>query len=138
MDNPLVTIKYKTADGNEICVEVSTAVKELLEQSDRQIRSQGRQDRRYLDYTEYIDGVTSSTMATPREDVADLLMKMELVKQLHAAMDKLTVTQRRRLMLYFYHGFSYRKIAEMEKVNHMTVSESVARAIQILKQNIEN
>jgi len=138
MDNPLVTIKYKTADGKRICVEVSTAVKELLEQSDRQIRSQGRQDRRYLDYAEYIDGVTSSTMATPQEDIADLLMKMELVKQLHAAMDKLTVTQRRRLMLYFYHGFSYRKIAEMEKVNHTTVSESVARAIQILKQNIEN
>lgn len=31
MDKPLVTIKYKTADGKQICVEVSTAVKELLE-----------------------------------------------------------------------------------------------------------
>jgi len=37
MDKPLVTIKYKTANGSEICVEVSTSVKELLEQSDRQI-----------------------------------------------------------------------------------------------------
>lgn len=39
MDSRFVTIKYKTADGRQICVEVSTAVKELLEQSDRQIRS---------------------------------------------------------------------------------------------------
>ena len=138
MDKPLVTIKYKTADGKRICVEVSTAVKELLEQSDRQIRSQGRKDRRYLDYAEYIDGVTNATMATPQEDVADLLIKMELVKQLHAAMDKLTETQRRRLILYYYHGLTYRRIAEIEKVNFKTISESVARAIQILKDNIES
>ena len=138
MDKSLVTIKYKTADGKQICVEVSTAVKELLEQSDRQIRSQGRKDRRYLDYAEYIDGVTNATMATPQEDVADLLIKMELVKQLHAAMDKLTETQRRRLILYYYHGLTYRRIAEIEKVDHKAVITSVARAIQILKDNVEN
>jgi len=77
-------------------------------------------------------------MATPQEDVADLLIKMELVKQLHAAMDKLTETQRRRLILYYYHGLTYRRIAEIEKVNFKTISESVARAIQILKDNIES
>ena len=110
----------------------------LLEQSDRQIRSQGRKDRRYLDYAEYIDGVTNATMTTPQEDVADLLIKMELVKQLHAAMDKLTETQRRRLILYYYHGLTYRRIAEIEKVDHKAVITSVARAIQILKNNVEN
>jgi len=138
MDKPLATINYKTADGKRICVEVSTAVKELLEQSDRQIRSQGRKDRRYLDYAEYIDGVTNSTMMTPQEDVADLLIKMELIKQLHAAMDKLTETQRRRLILYFYHDMTYRRIAEIERVDHKAVVSSVARAIQILKDTIEN
>ncbi len=50
MDNSLITIIYKTADGSEICVEVSAPVKDFLEQSDRQIRSQRRQDRRYVDY----------------------------------------------------------------------------------------
>ena len=138
MDKPLITIKYKTADGKEICVEVSTAVKELLEQSDRQIRSQGRKDRRYLDYAEYIDGVTNATMWNPQEDVADLLIRMELIKQLNAAMDKLTKIQRRRLILHFYCGLTYRQIAEVEKVNFKTISESVVRAIQILKENIES
>ncbi len=41
MDKSLVTITYKTASGSKIRVEVSTPVKELLEQSDRQIRSKG-------------------------------------------------------------------------------------------------
>ena len=57
MDKPLVKIEYKTANGSRICVEVSTSVKELLEQSDRQIRSQRRQDRRYLDFTPLTDEV---------------------------------------------------------------------------------
>ena len=78
------------------------------------------------------------SMATPQEDVADLLIKMELVKQLHAAMDKLTEIQRRRLILYFYHDLTYRRIAEIEKVDHKAVITSVARAIQILKNNVEN
>lgn len=80
MDKSLVTIKYKTADGKGICVEVSTAVKELLEQSDRQIRSQGWQDRRYLDYAEYIDGVTDTAISKPQEDVANLLIRIELTQ----------------------------------------------------------
>ena len=41
----------KNALGGRICVEDSASVKELLEQSDRQIRSQRRQDRRYLDFS---------------------------------------------------------------------------------------
>ena len=39
MDKPLVTITYKLASESQISVEVSTSVKELLEQSDRQIQS---------------------------------------------------------------------------------------------------
>ena len=66
MDNALVTIKYKTANGNEICIEVSPPVKELLEQSDRQIRSQRRQDRRYLDYMDFIDELTDTAMNYPQ------------------------------------------------------------------------
>jgi len=62
MNKTFESIKYKTADGKHICVEVTIEVKELLEQTDRKIRSQGRQDRRYLYRGEYIDGVTDSSM----------------------------------------------------------------------------
>ena len=85
MDKPLVTIEYKTADGSRICVEVSTSVKELLEQSDRQIRSQRRQDRRYLDYMDFIEGLTDTTMIHPQADAADLVIRMESYRQLYSA-----------------------------------------------------
>lgn len=136
MDKPLVTIKYKTANGNWICVEVSTTVKELLEQPDRQIRSQGRQDRRYLAKEEYIDGLTDTTMAYPLEDFADLMIKMDERNQLYAAIEMLSEVQKRRLRLYFFAGLSYRQIGEKECVSHNSVARSIRQALKKLKNNL--
>ena len=97
MDKPLVKISYKLANGSQICVEVSTSVQELLEQSDRQIRSQRRQDRRHIDFVEYIDELTDPAMINPQSDPADLVIRMESYIQLYAAIDKLSEVQRRRL-----------------------------------------
>jgi DNA-directed RNA polymerase specialized sigma subunit len=116
MDKPLVTIKYKTADGKRICVEVSTAVKELLEQSDRQIRSQRRQDRRYLAKEEYIDGLTDTTTVYPHEDFADLMIRMDKLNQLYTAIETLSEIQKRRLHLHYFAGLSYRQIGKQEGV----------------------
>lgn len=134
MGKSLVTITYKTANGNRVCVEVSTPVKELLEQSDRQIRSQRRQDRRHLDYMDFIDGLTDADMKDPQADAADLVMKMESYRQLYAAISKLSEVQRRRLLLYFVDNLTYRQIAELEGVNPFAVSHSIKRALIQLKK----
>ncbi len=133
MDKPLVTIKYKTANGSEICVEVSTPVKELLEQSTRQIQSQRRQDRRYLDYTDFTDGLTDAAMRYPdQNNPADLVIRMESYKRLHLAMNQLPEAQRRRLHLHFVNDLTHRQIAEMEGVNRATISHSIDRALKQL------
>lgn len=134
MDKPFVTIKYKTADGKRICVEVSTAVKELLEQSDRQIRSQRRQDRRYLASEEYIDGLTDTTTVYPQEDLADLIIRMDRLNQLYSATETLSTIQQRRLHLYYFVGLSYRQIGEKERVHHASIARSVEQAIKKLKR----
>jgi len=132
MDKPFVTITYKTANGSRICVEVSTSVKELLEQSDRQIRSQRRQDRRHLDYVDYIDGLTDTAMMNPQEDIADLLIRMESYKQLYTTINQLSEVQRRRLTLYFVGNLTHRQIAEIEGVNQAAIGHSIKRALDQL------
>ncbi|WP_444645276.1 RNA polymerase sigma factor [Caproiciproducens sp. R1] len=134
MDKSLIAITYKTANGNRICVEVSTPVKELLEQSDRQIRSQRRQDRRHLDYVDFIGGLSDAAMNHPQADAADLVMKMESYRQLYAAIGKLPEVQRRRLLLHFVDNLTYRQIAKLEKVDFRTVGRSVVRALVQLQK----
>lgn len=134
MEKSLVTITYKTTNGNRVCVEVSTPVKELLEQSDRQIRSQRRQDRRHLDYMDFIDGLTDADMKDPQADAADLVMKMESYRQLYAAISKLSEVQRRRLLLHFMDNLTYRQIAKLEKVDFRTIGRSIERALVQLQK----
>lgn len=135
MDKPLVSIEYKTANGSKICVEVSTSVKELLEQSDRQIRSQRRQDRRHLDFKPLTDEYLENALLCEYEDTADLLDRMERDTRLHKAIGKLTEIQRRRLCLHFFRGFSYKQIARIEKVNSRAVAYSIKQALVALKKH---
>ena len=134
MNKQNVTVKYKTADGEWICVEVSTAIKELLEQSDRQIRSQRRQDRRHLDYGGFIDGLTDTAMMIPRtEDVADLVVKRESIQALQLAMTRLPIKQFRRIRLYYGEGLTHQQIAELENKKRPAITLSMADAIRNLR-----
>lgn len=132
MDKPLVTIEYKTANGSRICVEVSTSVKELLEQSDRQIRSQRRQDRRHLDFLVRTDENWENSKLPTCEDAADLLERMEGDARLHKAIGKLTKVQQRRLRLYYFDGLNYSQIARLENVSHSTVITTIEQALKRL------
>lgn len=134
MDKPFVTITYKLANGSQICIEVSNAVKELLEQSDRQIRTQRRQDRRHLDYMDFIDGLSDMTMMHPQTDIADLIIQMENYKQLYVAMNHLSEVQRKRLLLHFVDNLTYRQIGDLEGINQGTVYRSIKRAIKQLQK----
>ena len=134
MDKPLVKISYKLANGSQICVEVSTSVQELLEQSDRQIRSQRRQDRRHLDFKVSTDGNTDSPLLPTYEDTADLLERMERDARLHKAIGKLTEVQQRRLRLYYFEGMTYSQIARLEGVSHRAVIYSIELALKQLQK----
>jgi len=133
--SPLVGIIYKLANGKRICLNVTIEVKELLEQSDRQIRTQRRQDKRHLDYVESMDELDTLPLQ-PQADIADLVIMMDSHSRLYSAMDKLSDVIRRRVYLYHFCGLSCREIADMEKVHHTTVSRSLQKALKILKRHL--
>ena len=128
----LLTIEYKTANGNKISIEVSTSVKEVLEETDCKIRSQGRQDRRRLDFTPLTDEFLEISLLAAAEDTADLYEKIERDARLHEAIDKLTEVQKRRLRLYYFRGLKYREIAELESVNTTSIGQSIRLALKQL------
>ena len=132
MDIHNVTIEYKTADGKRIHVEVSFEVKGLLEQSNRQIRSQARQDRRYLVSADDMRSLDDYNMS-PQIDIADLLISMESYERLNMAVNKLSAVQRRRLRMYYFGGLTYGQIAKIEDVSASTVHRSVKQAVKQLR-----
>ena len=131
MDKLYVEILYKLADGKRISLEVSIEVKELLEQSDRQIRSQRRQDRRR--HTKYVESFTDKATILHQEDVADLVYKADSYQRLYAAINMLSGKQRRRLMLHYFYGLTYRQIARSEDVSYRAVDKSIRQALKKLR-----
>ena len=134
MNEESVTINYKTADGRRICVDVSPRLADLLEQTDRHIRSQGRQDRRRLIFVPDMDGLTDTTMRTPRQtDAAEIAAVNERNRRLYAALDTLSEVQRQRVDMLFFDGLKYAQIAELEGIDYKTVWTTVQRVLKKLR-----
>ena len=135
MDKPKVGIIYTLANGKRIQIDVTIEVKELLEQTDRQNRSQMRKDRRHLSFVESMDEL--DTLPTlPQDDTAALVIKMDNCRRLYTAINKLPELQKRRLLLYFFNEMNFRQIAELEGVSIATIARTVERALDTLKKTI--
>ena len=135
MDKPNVGIIYTLADGKRIRIDVTIEVKELLEQTDRQNRSQMRKDRRHLNFVGSMDEL--DTLPTlPQEDTAALVIRMDSCKRLYAAISKLPELQKRRLLMYFFQEMNFRQIAELEGVSIATVARTIDRALDTLRKTL--
>lgn len=91
---------------------------------------------------DYHDGVTELEMSDIDEyhvmdeyQVVDDALNNIALEQLHAAMDILTDTQKRRIMLH-YSGYSYHEIAVQEQVSKQTIMLSIRKGIRKLQKKL--
>lgn len=68
------------------------------------------------------------------EDCWERVVANEQNKELWDAINTLDAKQRRRLILYFINGKTYREIAEIEDVDHRAVNRSVEAALKKLRK----
>lgn len=50
-------------------------------------------------------------------------------EELHRAIDKLPKTQRRRIILRYFHGLTLKQISDLEKVNINSIQKSINKAL---------
>lgn len=83
---------------------------------------------RHLEQSELTDEALNRRAANPPEDVADHVFRRLQYKNLHSAIALLPATQRRRLLMYYFGGYTYEQIAQMEGCKHPAIIKSVAAA----------
>ena len=132
--NQNITISYTLADGMSIQVSVPIGVAQVLEETDRNLRSQGRKDRRYRYFSEYTDGEIEFAADFCQDSVSDIVDKLETNAQLHKAISMLSETQQRRLKAYFFEGLNTYEIAAKEGIRHQAVSAGIRLALKNLKK----
>lgn len=75
-------------------------------------------------------------IADSSEPVEDHVYRRIMYQKLHKAMAQLPEIQRRRVILYYFGGYTYEQIAEMEGCKHPAIIKSVASAEKNIKKNL--
>lgn len=125
-------IQWKFADGTTSEVEVNEEIGSYITASRREESNLDRKERYHsysldaIDYEglEYATDTTPETEMSSRDDAA----------QVNAALDKLSETQQRRLLM-LADGLSIREIARREGVDHRAIRESIDAARKKFKKN---
>ena len=90
---------------------------------------------RHLTETDADDEPLGNRIADPSEPVEDHVYRRIMCHELHKAIAQLPEIQRRRVLLYYFGGYTYEQIAQMENCTKRAVKFSVDTALKNLREN---
>lgn len=88
---------------------------------------------RHLEQSELTVESLTQRAFNPPEPLEDHVFRKMMYGELHKAIDMLPEVQRRRLLLYYFGGYTYDQIAQMEGCTKMAVKFSIDIAIKKLR-----
>lgn len=89
---------------------------------------------RHLTEADAVEEPLGHRIADPSEPVEDHVYRRIMYQELHKAISQLPEIQRRRVLLYYFGGYTYEQIAEMEGCRHPAVIKSIAAAKEKIKK----
>ena len=90
---------------------------------------------RHLAEADVCDEPLGHRIADPSEPIEDRVYRRIMYQELHKAIEQLPVIQRRRILLYYFGGYTYEQIAQMESCTKRAVKFSVDAALKNLRDN---
>ncbi len=87
---------------------------------------------RHIEHFEQTEQSLNRRAFFKAESVEETVLRSIEYEQLHRAISKLSETQRRRLVLYYFEGLTYEQIARIEGCTIMPVKRSIDSAIKNL------
>lgn len=89
---------------------------------------------RHIEHSELTEETLNNRAATPPESVEEYVNRRIMYKELHKAIAQLPQPQRRRIVLYYFGGYTYEQIALMEGCKHPAIMKSIAAAKKNIKK----
>lgn len=118
---------FTDVQGFEQITEIEQDVFVVLNNSQKKVSSQARQDRRY--------GLCSFDESIGEIDIVDDTAETgELIEQLYSHLDELTDVQQRRVDMYYFKNMKLEDIAASEDSSVPAVHYSIKQAIKKLKK----
>lgn len=133
---PLYFIRFKDGEGNEHTLEIGKDLFEAFDQFELDdISYMHKVDRHHEQSALSEASLNERVQDRPVSLEEDVSRRIEL-ERLFDLIAVLPAMQRRRLILYFFGGYTYEKIAEMEGCTKRAVKFSVDIALKKLKEKM--
>ncbi len=96
--------------------------------------SQINESSRHLTETDKGEEPLGHRIADSSEPLEDYVYRRIMHQELHKAIAQLPGIQRRRVLLYYFGGYTYEQIAQMEGCKHPAIMKSVSAAERNIKK----
>lgn len=133
VENSICYISFTDGQGFFHKMEISMGLYAAFNSFELDDISQMNKTSRYHEHSELTEETLNQRALVQPESLEDGVYRKIMYDQLYSAIRQLPVVQRRRLLLYYFGGFTFEKIAEMEGCRHPAIIKSVRTAEKNLK-----
>lgn len=135
VENEEYYVAFYDGQGVHHKERISRELYELFDRFELEDISQINAISRHQEHSELTEGTLNQRALVPPESMEDRVYRSIMYDQLHNAIGQLPDIQRRRILLYYFGGFTYEQIAQLEGCTKMAVKFSIDIAIKKLKEN---
>jgi len=134
IENKEYCVTFSDGNGVHHKEKISRELYELFDRFELEDISQLNVISRYHEHSELTEGTLNRRALVHPEPMEDGVYRKIMYDQLHTAIGELPVIQRRRVFLYYFEGYTFEQIAEMEGCTRRAVKFSVDIAVKKLRE----
>ena len=135
-EEPHYYVSFPDSQGIQICMEIGKVLYDTLDQFELNDLSVLNEMDNHFEQSELTEESLSKRATVQQEPLDELVFERLQHQKLHKAISKLPELQRRRLVLYYFSGYTYEQIARMEGCSKVAVKYTIDKAIDTLKKII--
>ena len=134
IENKEYYVSFSDGQGGWHREKISRELYELFDRFELEDISQLNANSRHEEHSELTEETLNKRTLIQSESMEDGVYRKIMYEQLHTAIGKLPDIQRRRVLLYYFGGYTYERIAEMEGCTKMAIKFSIDIAIKKLRK----
>lgn len=136
LENGCCYVTFQDGQGITHKVQVSSAIYKAFDSFELKDISHLNAVSRHQEYSELTEATLQRRAVSLPEEPEEQVLRKMTYQQLHRAITDLPDIQRRRVSLYFFEGYTYEQIAQMEGCTKRAVKFSVDHALKKLREKI--
>lgn len=135
--NNTYTVTFKNSNGVIENVKIKKEVYDVLNKFELEDISEMNKYDRHIEHSQIYEDTLNKRMLYKPMLTDEIIEKNITNIKLKSAINSLSKTQRRRIIMYYFEDLTQEEIAEIENISHQAVSKNILNAIKIIRKNLK-